>query len=105
MRINQIDNPSGIIYLNSLGLMYFIVYIYIYIKSRSSMPIEESLIPPNLVSASMDQTLIFWNNKHKYSPTKGKYSGFRRIIEVGEYIIATSTFIELFYNFPHIRRK
>ena len=57
------------------------------------MIIEESLIPSNLVSASLDQTLIFWNNKHKDPRIKGKYSGFRRIIEVGEYIIARSTFI------------
>ena len=69
------------------------------------MTIEESLIPPNLVSVSMDQTLIFWNNKHTDPRIKGKYSGFRRIIEVGEYIIATSTFIEIFNNFPPYQKK
>ena len=69
------------------------------------MTIEESLIPPNLVSASMDQTLIFWNNKDQDPRIKGKYSGFRRIIEVGEYIIATSTFIEIFNNFPPYQKK
>ena len=69
------------------------------------MTIEESLIPPNLVSASMDQTLIFWNNKHQNPRIKGKYSGFRRIIEVNEYIIATSTFIEIFNNFPPYEMK
>ena len=69
------------------------------------MTIEESLIPSNLVSASMDQTLIFWNNKHQDPPIKGKYSGFRRIIEVGEYIIATSTFIEVFNKYPPYQKK
>ena len=64
------------------------------------MTVEERLIPPNLVSASMDQTLIFWNKEHQDPRIKGKYSGFRRIIEVGEYIIATSTFIEIFNKFP-----
>ena len=69
------------------------------------MTIEESLIPSNLVSASMDQTLIFWINKHQDPPIKGKYSGFRRIIEVGEYIVATSTFIEVFNKFPPYEKK
>ena len=76
---------------------------FVYTNICSNMREEENIIPPNLISASMDQTLRFWDYKHP--PIKGKYSGFGRIIKVGKYIIATSTCIEVFNDFPPYERK
>ena len=55
-------------------------------------------ILPNLVSASVNKTLKFWDREN--DEVQGEGGEFERIIEVGGYIVATSHCIEVFNITP-----